>query len=246
MGRACAEIMAMSLKKADEIWLIARRRERLEEFCKGLPSDKAAKIRIIDGDITGSEILESINSRLSKENPRIMFLVNAAGFGKIGSVARLSRDVQERMIKLNAEALLSMIRMCIPYMAEGTGRIINFASAAAFLPQPGFAVYAATKSFVLSFSEALDFELSKRGISVTAVCPGPVRTEFFDLAEEYGRIPVYKKLVMARPEAVVKKALRDSVKRKPVSVYGITMKGLRVLGAVVPHRLIFKIMGMFK
>ena len=68
----------------------------------------------------------------------------------------------------------------------------------------------------------------------------------FQLAEEYGRIPVYKKLVMARPEAVVKKALRDSVKRKPVSVYGITMKGLRVLGAVVPHRLIFKIMGMFK
>ena len=133
MGRACAEIMAMSLKKADEIWLIARRRERLEEFCKGLPSDKAAKIRIIDGDITGPEILESINSRLSKENPRIMFLVNAAGFGKIGSVARLSRDVQERMLKLNAEALLSMTRMCIPYMAEGTGRIINFASAAAFL-----------------------------------------------------------------------------------------------------------------
>lgn len=76
-----------------------------------------------------------------------------------------------------------------------------FASAASFLPQPDFAVYAATKSFVLSYSRALNEELKDRDIAVTAVCPGPVRTEFFDIAETTGQIPLYKMLVMANPPA---------------------------------------------
>ena len=120
------------------------------------------------------------------------------------------------------------------------GRIIQYASSAAFLPQPGFAVYAATKAFVLSYSRALNAELAKKGICVTAVCPGPVKTEFFSIAETTGTMPLYKKLTMADPKKVVKKAIFDSMMGKSVSVYGIPMKMFRLLCKAVPHSWILK------
>ena len=242
MGRKCGEILADKLRKADEIWLIARRERAMTELAHSLPESKREKIRIIEGDLTEDAAFERISEMLSEKKPKILFLVNAAGFGKIGRTEELCEKIQSDMIRLNVEALVRLTRICLPYMADRVGRIINFASAAAFLPQPGFAVYAASKSFVLSFSEALNYELRHREISVTAVCPGPVKTEFFDLAEEFEEIALYKKLVMAKPEKVVKKALRDSVRRRPVSVYGISMKGLRIISRILPHRLVFKVM----
>ena len=135
------------------------------------------------------------------------------------------------------------------------------------MPQPGFAVYAASKSFVLSYSRALAVELKKKNIYVTAVCPGPVeteffgialdggklapikkltmaepkkvvKTEFFDIAETTGEIPLYKRLVMANPKKVVKKALMDSMKGKRISVYGPWMKAFYVLCRIVPHEIL--------
>ena len=120
-------------------------------------------------------------------------------------------------------------------------RILQFASAAAFLPQPGFAIYAATKAFVLSYSRALSMELKRRQIYVTAVCPGPVKTEFFAIAETTGKIPLYKRLAMADPKRVVKKALRDSMMGKPVSVYGPLMKAFWLLSKLCPHELILSL-----
>ena len=245
MGRAFARRLAEGLHRADEIWVIARRRERLKELCKEVSPAARKKIRIFAGDITEESFRESFSRELSARDAGILFLVNAAGFGKIGEVEKLSVKTQTDMADLNALSLVAMTGICLPRMVPRYGRIVNFASAAAFLPQPGFAVYAATKAFVLSFSEALGHELKDREIGVTAVCPGPVKTEFFDLAEEFSYIPVYKRLVMAKPEAVVKKAIKDSVKRRSLSVYGLSMKGLRIIGAVVPHRLTFRIMDVF-
>ena len=145
------------------------------------------------------------------------------------------------MVALNCQALCAVTRLVLPYMAKN-GRIIQFASAAAFLPQPGFAVYAATKSFVLSYSRALNSELKPRGICVTAVCPGPVKTEFFDIAETTGTIPLYKRLVMARPEKVAALALRESMMGKTVSVYGPLMKAFFLLSKILPHSLLLSIM----
>lgn len=145
------------------------------------------------------------------------------------------------MVRLNCESLCAVTRMVLPYMPHNS-RIIQFASAAAFLPQPDFAVYAATKSFVLSYSRALGEELRDRDIYVTAVCPGPVKTEFFDLAETTGQIPLYKRLVMANSRHVVRKALNDSILGRPVSVYGLTMKAFRLLSKIAPHSLLLSIM----
>ena len=127
--------------------------------------------------------------------------------------------------------------MVLPYISKNS-RIIQFASAAAFMPQPGFAVYAASKSFVLSYSRALAVELKKKNIYVTAVCPGPVETEFFGIALDGGKLAPIKKLTMAEPKKVVKKALMDSMKGKRISVYGPWMKAFYVLCQIVPHEIL--------
>ena len=145
------------------------------------------------------------------------------------------------MVDVNCRALTAVTRLVLPYMSENS-RILQFASAAAFLPQPRFAVYAATKSFVLSYSRALALELKSRQIYVTAACPGPLKTEFFDIAETTGEIPLYKRLVMANPKKVVKKALRDSMMGKRVSVYGPLMKVFVLLVKVFPHDFILSLL----
>ena len=127
------------------------------------------------------------------------------------------------MIRLNCEALTDLTHRMIPHMRRGS-RIIQMASSAAFMPQPYFAVYAATKSYVLSFSRALGEELKSAGIYVTNVCPGPVETPFLSHAYgRYGEMSFFKKMATAKPDRVVRKALKDCKRGKEVSLYGLSM-----------------------
>ena len=145
------------------------------------------------------------------------------------------------MILLNCEALTAVTYACIPYM-PGKSRILMFASSASFAPQPEFAVYAASKSFVLSFSRALRQELKDRKITVTAICPGPVNTEFFDAAGSTKKMSSVKKMSMAKPEAVVEKALKDASLGRELSVYGMMMKGSLFASKCIPHGILVPIM----
>ena len=165
-------------------------------------------------------------------------LVNSAGFGKSGSVEEISSEkfrIQTDMVDVNCRSLTRMTLLCLPFLRAGS-RIVNLASASAFCPQPYFSVYAATKSYVLSFSRSLGEELRKKGIVVTAVCPGPVDTEFFKFSGKPQNI--LKKLTMAKADRVVHQALKDCRSGKSVSVYGIPMKltyfGIKLL----PHGLL--------
>ena len=221
----------------DEVWVIGRRMQRLKELQK----QTRITLRPFCLDLTRKEDLLSLEQALKESGGEVKFLVNAAGYGKIGPVGTASFEEEMGMVRLNCESLCAVTRMVLPYMPHNS-RIIQFASAAAFLPQPDFAVYAATKSFVLSYSRALGEELRDRDIYVTAVCPGPVKTEFFDLAETTGQIPLYKRLVMANSRHVVRKALYDSILGRPVSVYGLTMKAFRLLSKIAPHSLLLSIM----
>ena len=221
----------------DEIWVIGRRMERLKELQK----QTRITLRPFCLDLSWKEDLQTLGQALKEAGGEVKFLVNAAGYGKIGPVGTASFEEEMGMVRLNCEALCAVTRMVLPFMLHNS-RIIQFASAAAFLPQPDFAVYAATKSFVLSYSRALGEELRDRNIYVTAVCPGPVKTEFFDLAETTGQIPLYKRLVMANPRHVVRKALNDSILGRPVSVYGLTMKAFRLLAKLAPHGFLLSVM----
>ena len=117
------------------------------------------------------------------------------------------------------------------------------ASAAAFLPQPGFAVYAASKAFVLSYVRALRAENRERQLRVTAVCPGAVKTEFFNRALTKKHLPAYKKLVMADPKKVIKKAWKDNEQNKEISVYGKAIKLTHLVTKILPHSLFLQFIG---
>lgn len=237
MGREMIIQLWEHFKGFDEMWIIARRKERMDELDKLV----GVRLRKFPLDLTLDRDRRILERTLEMEKPDVKFLVNAAGFGKIGRVDEIGLADETSMVRLNCEALCAVTRMVLPYMSFNS-RILQFASSAAFLPQPGFAIYAATKSFVLSYSRALNQELRARNIYVTAVCPGPVKTEFFDIAESTGEMPLYKQLVMANPRRVVAKAIRDSVAGRDISVYGLTMKAFRLLCKLLPHRLLLTVM----
>lgn len=236
MGREFVRQTGHFYRDLDEIWVIARRKERLERLRK----ESRVPLRIFDGDLLKKQVYKQYHSELKEWQPEVRMLVNAAGFGRLGKFADLaseSKKLQTDMVDLNCRALTRMIQITLPYMGKG-GRIINLASAAAFCPQNGFAVYAATKAYVLSLSRALSSELRSRGIIVTAVCPGPVDTEFFRVSGEL-TAPL-KKLTMVKAPAVVRKALKDSRKRREISVYGVPMKAAHIGAKLLPHRLILR------
>jgi len=236
LGREFVKQISQKYITLDEIWVIARRAHRLEELAKEI---KTVTIRPIVLDVTNRMAIKEFDTLLKKERPCVRILVNAAGYGIIGSFEE-TRDDNVGMIDVNCTALTAITNIILPYMNKKRSNIINIASSAAFLPQPSFAVYAATKSFVLSLSTALNKELSKTGIRVTAVCPGPVETEFFDIAEVHHCVKIYKKLVRAKAEDVVNIALLDAYSGSHISVYGITMKLFRIIAKILPHNLIIK------
>lgn len=236
IGREFVRQMDRKYTGLDEIWVIARRQNRLDE----LKAACGTKIRVLPLDLCEKESLDILTRLLENKHPEVKLLVNASGYGKIGTVADLTADEQTGMVRLNCEALTAVTAAVIPYLSRNS-RIIQMASAAAFLPQPKFAVYAATKAYVFSFSRALREELKGRKILVTAVCPGPVKTEFFDIAESKDEIPAYKILFMADPVKVVKRALRDAEAGKFLSVYGPAMKLAYLAAKALPHGLLLKV-----
>lgn len=164
-------------EKLDEIWLIARRRDRLEQLAGSL----RAKARIVTLDLLDPESFKEYAAMLEAEKPLVSTLVNAAGFGRFALFEEVDLDTNLRMIDLNDKATVAMTQLTLPYMKRGS-RVLNLDSLSAFQPVPYECIYGATKAFVLSFSRALNVELEPRGIRVMAISPGWVKTEFFDHA----------------------------------------------------------------
>lgn len=239
IGKEFARQISDCYRKLDEIWILSRSTEKLEALKEELEKKGSFTVKVYDGDLNRDYIYYRVKKDLQKEKPDIRILVNSAGIGKIGRVEETDADIQAEMVELNCKALTKMTCLCLPYLSKGS-RIMNVASAAAFAPQPGFAVYAATKAYVHSFSRALSYELKKRKILVTSVCPGPVDTAFFKKAGTVSQSG--KKAVMVKPDGVVKKALADTRKGKEISVYGLPMKGARAAAKVFPDGLVMRVM----
>ena len=220
LGWEFARQLDRLLGKTDEIWLLARRKDAMEALSDRLQH----KTRAIVIDLTKEKEVQQFEEVLAIQNPRITVLVNCAGVGTHGPFTRQSRETIDAMVKLNIMALTTMTRICLPYMKKGS-KILQFSSGAAFVPQAAFAVYAASKAYVYSLSRALERELRGRGITVTAVCPGPVNTPF--LTHAYGshqKLLGLKRLTMMETGCVVQKAILDCRQGKTVSVCGLPMK----------------------
>lgn len=218
----------------DELWLISRRRELLE----ALDDETRAKVRAIPLDLTQNDSIDSYASLLDEYKPEVAVLVNAGGFGRFGAFLDIPLDVQLEMIDLNSKALVAMTYHTIPYMKSGS-RIYELGSLSSFQPVPYINVYGASKAFVLSFTRALNRELKKTGIRAMAVCPGWVKTAFFDRAVTDDTITYYNRFYTS--EQVVTRALKDMKRGKDVSICGAMIRGQVLLTKLLPHRLVMKI-----
>lgn len=215
----------------DELWVIARRADRLEE----LQSRCRAKVRPIALDLGQRESFAAYSRLLDAEKPNIVVLVNAAGFGLFGVFEEMDCDRQLDIIDLNSRALTAMCHISIPYMTRG-GRIVNMGSMSSWQPVPYINVYGASKAYVLNFSRALGVELKSKGIHVMTVCPGWIKTEFFSHAIHDNTVNYFNRYYTA--EQVVEKAVKDLKKGKKVSVLGFPERMQARLVKLLPTDLV--------
>ena len=237
IGKWFALYTARCRNRIDELWLLGRNEERLQKTGEKIKKETGISYRAISADLTREKDLKNMELLLAKYDPKIYLLINCAGYGMIGKFKYIPQVELAGMVRLNCESLTRITRFCLPYMPRES-EIINVSSAAAFLPQSEFAVYAATKIYVLSFTRAIAKELKPKGISVMAVCPGCIDTPFFDRAEKYKPMKSYKKLFMARPQDVVRKAFIDADKKKRVSIYGGAINCLYWLSRLLPDKIL--------
>ena len=232
IGRRFAETLAAFGRPFDEVYVVARRRERLESLELPYP------VRVLPFDLTCRENLDRYAAMLAEEQPDVALLINCSGYGRFGATLDTPLADNLNMVDLNCQALMAMCQITAPYMAPGA-QIINIASVAALQPVPYINVYAATKAFVLSFSRALGRELRSRGVRVLAVCPFWTRTEFFARAidEDEPRV-VRRYLAMYEPDQIVRRAWRDAKRGRDVSKFGFVARAQALLAKLLPYGLV--------
>ena len=214
-------------KRGRTLVLVARREQRLNELRDELRNRNAqlqVHSRVVD--LCDKSQIEELLRWLEQNKIDIDFLINNAGLGDYGPVATSDIERDNRMIQVNIAALTFLTRAVLPRMIERRhGAILNVSSSAGFLPIPGMTVYAATKAFVNSFTEALRAELGSSGISVTALCPGPVHTEFGEVAARAGCEPEHgPEFIYVSIEQTARDALAAVEANRPLVIPGAMMK----------------------
>jgi uncharacterized protein len=222
IGREFARQLA---PRASALMLVARRRDRLEELkTELLARSPVLRVEICETDLSNLEQTMAFAKSLA-EQP-IDFLINNAGLGDLGPFANADPQRVNEQVQVNMLALTALTRAVLPRMiAQKRGAILNVSSSAGFLPLPGFAVYAATKAYVTSLSEAIRAEARGQGISVTALCPGPVTTEFTQMADRHHRPRSYGfSVVRVQVEKVARLGLEAIERDEAMVIPGLAMK----------------------
>ncbi|WP_315854530.1 SDR family oxidoreductase, partial [Alienimonas chondri] len=231
LGAAYARTLAA---RGMHLVLVARREGRLRDLAAELDAKHRTKCEIIAADLTKPGEVERVADAAAEDGHGVELLVNNAGFAVAEDVPRTDRADVLAMIDLNVRALTDLTyRFLPPMLARGHGAVLNVASVAAFTPVAYMGAYAASKAYVLHFSEALWAETRDRDVTVTACCPGPTRTEFFDVAGVQGWLQKRRAL---DPETVVRRSLRAMEKKKPVAVIGFKEKLQTFAVRLAPRR----------
>jgi uncharacterized protein len=233
IGTALARVFAAH---GHELVLVARREERLQALAQDITAQGRPRPLVLGLDLTQPGVSERLAKALAAADFEPQYVVNNAGFGLWGSSATLSRDEQLAMVDLNVRTVVDLSLAFVDSLARHHGGILNVASVAAFLPGPYMSVYYASKTFVLSFSEALRAELAPRGIRVTTLCPGPVPTEFQARA---GGMPHQAGGWLTRsPEEVAVAGYRGLMGGKARVIPGWTNRIITLLPRLVPRTLL--------
>jgi short-subunit dehydrogenase len=225
--------------RGEKLVLVARRRDRLERLAADLGGE--AEAAAIPLDLAAPGAAEQLAAEIGARGLVIDLLVNNAGMGHTSPFHEQPLDLVRAMIDLNVRALTELTRVFLPGMvARGRGRIVNVASNAAFQPVPYLNVYAATKAYVLSFTEALAGELRGTGVVVQALCPGLTDTEFLDVAETHRGLLVTR-LPMMSPDDVVACSLRGLDRRRLRVIAGLPNRLLAAAQSVVPRWIVRRV-----
>ena len=231
-----AELARIHAGRGGDLVVVARRRDRLESLKAQLEATHRVTVHVLSKDLTQAEAPQQIYDEVRSLGVPVDYLVNNAGFGYRGFFHKQDWAVNEAMIKVNLLALAALTRLFVPDMvARHSGRILNVASMAGFLPGPLNSTYYATKAFVISFSEAIANELASTGVTVTVLCPGPTESEFTRIAQ-MGDINLARTLASARQVAEV--GYEALLRGKTVVVPGVLNKvAIHGLLRLSPRRL---------
>jgi short-subunit dehydrogenase len=218
IGTAFAKELAA---RQSHLILVARSQDKLEKLAKQLQQQFKIQVDILVQDLTAPGATKSVFEVISQKGLTVDLLINNAGFGDYGAFSERQLKKQIEMIQLNITALVELTHMFLPLMQQRRkGGIINLSSIAAYQPLPYLSVYAATKAFVLSFSEALWAENKRTGVRILALCPGPTESQFFEVAEFPKSLAKNGSNQLTPAEDVVRDALKSLEKNQPTLVTG--------------------------
>jgi short-subunit dehydrogenase len=233
IGAALARVFAAN---GHELVLVARREGRLDALADEIAREGRPRPLVVGADLEQSNAIEALAAQLKALEVEPAYVVNNAGFGLAGEAAALARAEQLAMIDLNVRALTALSLAFVESLARARGGILNVASVAGFLAGPGMAVYCASKAFALSFSEALHREFKPRGVRVTALCPGPVPTEFQRRAGV--ATTIYPWLFTLPAKRVAEEGYRGLMQGQRVVVPGLANKAVTWLAPRLPRGLL--------
>ena len=234
IGAALADVFA---GQGHDLILVSRTREKLEARGRAIHDKFAVDVVCLPEDLTDPQGARRLHEAVKGRGLHVDYLVNNAGVGLYGKFATTDLYAELKMIQLNVTSLVSLTKRFLPHMIERrSGRILNVASTAAFVPGPWMSVYYATKAFVLSFSQAIDYELKVNGITVTTLCPGPTESEFKVRAGSQ-RSRLFEAFVMDAPR-VARVGYDAMMKGKPVAVPGLRNKMIPIAARLIPRPII--------
>lgn len=236
LGREIVRQIVDVFPEIESYWLIARRAERLSELSEDLSGKTTACLAL---DLCDPMSFMLLQEKLAAAQPEVMLLVNNAGCGYLGRIGETDTASQTRMVDLNLRALTAVTNMVVPYMPRG-GRILNVSSIASFCPNPRMTVYSASKAYVSAYTVGAAEELRTRGVTATAVCPGPMATEFLDVGNITGNSRMFAMLPYCDQVRVAGGALRAARAGRTIYTPKLFYKFYRFVAKVTPVKLMVK------
>ncbi|HEX8207645.1 MAG TPA: SDR family oxidoreductase [Solirubrobacteraceae bacterium] len=241
-----AEIAREAARRGYGVTLVARRRERLEELAAELSGAHGVRAEVLPADLTDAEARAALPERVAELGLEVDVLVNNAGFGTSGSFWRSDVEREVQQVRILVEAVADLTGRFLPAMVErGGGGVLNVASTAGFAPLPRMAGYGAAKAWARSFTHAVHQEVKGRGIHVTALCPGPVETEFFDVAGPTPIENVVPKPAWVDAELCARVGLDGLARNKAEVVPGRAMQAIVAAGRITPQEIRGPLFGRF-
>ncbi|MGV8087277.1 MAG: SDR family NAD(P)-dependent oxidoreductase [Candidatus Woesearchaeota archaeon] len=240
IGLEFAKVFA---REGHNLILVARSKNTLETLREELIKKYDVEIKIIVKDLTYYSSPTEIYDEVKSDNINVNILINNAGFGMYGEFSKTDLDIELQMIQVNITALTHLTKLFLKDMIENnSGRILNVASVAAFVPGPLMSVYYATKAYVISFSEALAEELKDTKIKVTTLCPGPIKTNFQKTANINGYSKHIKKENIPTGKEVAEYGYKALYNNKRIAIYQLKYKALVQLTKFLPRTLVTKLL----